>query len=583
MLERCLPTLNRSALSVNEFIGHLQTLVKHCPSLTQYDATVANGFKASPMYSSLLPSQPDAPNNSLHLPSRIALAISGGPDSMALTALAKASLGPNRLVGLLVDHNLEYLGVNENIRQTSEWLNQQNIEHEVIRLDWSGDYLSGMTRGKLNELCRHRRYEVLLQACIKRQCHLMLTGHNLEDDLATMLYRSAHLSGLHGLAGMKPVATFPQPHPRAHQFFLGRPFLTVPKARLLATCQEYGIKLHQDPSNDQMDYRRNAVLHSLVQAVKESDTLTTEGLARMLTNVKAARREQHDQLVAVYGKSAIINRLNGDTALVLNDPRWLAKKHLTCRLVNTIIQHSSSARYPPSQASVNRLYAQLKEAYEQHQRDQRQRMARIPGGMASLTTMDRARRVTSFAQRVLGHCTAVALSRNDAFRRIEQQSKHQSRSMDYGPVILFQRAPPPGVQQQSPRLLATTHKMAPNDWLLWDQRFYLRFDPPESTGPDGRVRKDYTPRTFTISYTTMGDVKDFEDATGPNRSLRARLYRYLGITPSTHLYNIPCIREEATNYICFPTLQCDHPPGNYRWRTMHAGESVLADKFLCLP
>lgn len=218
------------------------------------------------------------------------LAVSGGPDSMALAVLAKEALGADRVHALVVDHGMQKKGVSEDPQVVVSLLKEQGLEScSVLPIRWS----QPPTEAKLMMQAREERYRVLLEACQRESLSLLLTGHNLEDDLVTMFYRIAHLSGLDGIAGMKAATNFPFPAPNSASCFILRPLLSVPKARLVETCRVAGVRWQTDASNDNLNFRRNECLRALIELQRDNEALSTDALSQMLSFFK--RQRQHLQ------------------------------------------------------------------------------------------------------------------------------------------------------------------------------------------------------------------------------------------------------------------------------------------------
>lgn len=186
------------------------------------------------------------------------------------------------------------------------------VKSDVLTLSWkrtaeepSGDGETSnqrqMLKGHMMLLAREERYKAFMEACRRHNAPLLLTGHNLEDDIVTMLYRISRLSGLDGLAGMKLTSTFPFPAPQSDAFFIVRPLLTTPKARLMQTCQDRGIAWLHDTSNDDLNFRRNELLESLVKMQEENPAVSTEALVRSLNSFKKHRRHVHQEGMNVRG------------------------------------------------------------------------------------------------------------------------------------------------------------------------------------------------------------------------------------------------------------------------------------------
>jgi len=169
---------------------------------------------------------------------RIAVAVSGGPDSTALALLARDWVRTQRgsLLALIVDHRLRPGSAEEACRVRAR-LAAAGVPAEV--LTWQGG--STGTAG-LEERAREARYALLRAACRSHGILHLLTGHHLDDQLETVAMREARGSGPVGLAGMP-----------AERFFeevrLLRPLLRFPRARLEATVRRAGLAFEADPLN----------------------------------------------------------------------------------------------------------------------------------------------------------------------------------------------------------------------------------------------------------------------------------------------------------------------------------------------
>lgn len=232
----------------------------------------------------------------LQLSSKIALAVSGGPDSMALAALASELFGKDRLTGLIVDHQLQDFGVTENTALVQERLHKLGIPSSVIKLQYDTTInAKDAVSGKLMSITRDMRYRALLDECKRYNSQLLLTGHNLEDDIVTMFYRISRMSGLDGLGGMKKVSIFPFASESAESCFIMRPFLEIPKARLINTCIDRGVSWTQDESNNDLSFKRNECLQALIDLQKEKENVNLDSLKLMLDSFKKHRVFIHEK------------------------------------------------------------------------------------------------------------------------------------------------------------------------------------------------------------------------------------------------------------------------------------------------
>ncbi|QTL06067.1 tRNA lysidine(34) synthetase TilS [Aquabacter sp. L1I39] len=169
----------------------------------------------------------------------IVLAVSGGPDSTALMLLARAWRyglldGPGFLVAT-VDHGLRPESRAE-ARKVAELCGHLGLRHEI--LTWEGE----KPRARIQEAARIARYRLLSQLARERGATAIALAHTMDDQAETVLLRLARGSGLSGLCAMRPVSN-------SGDLALLRPFLDIPKSRLVAVVETAGIDYVRDPSN----------------------------------------------------------------------------------------------------------------------------------------------------------------------------------------------------------------------------------------------------------------------------------------------------------------------------------------------
>ncbi len=209
----------------------------------------------------------------------LVLAVSGGPDSMALMWLAARwrgtlTKGP-RLVAVTVDHGLRRESARE-ARAVKEIARKLDIPHRTLR--WSGE----KPRAGLPEAARIARYGLLARAAKQAGASLVVTAHTRDDQAETVLMRLLRGSGIAGLAAMAPAT-------RRNELSLARPLLDIPKARLVATLQAAGIPFANDPTNQDPAFTRprlRALMPAL--AAEGGDARTLALLAARLGRANAA-------------------------------------------------------------------------------------------------------------------------------------------------------------------------------------------------------------------------------------------------------------------------------------------------------
>jgi len=209
---------------------------------------------------------------------RVALAVSGGPDSVALMQLAarwrEAKGGNPELTVLTVDHRLRASSRGE-AELVGRMAAALGLPHAV--LTWDNE---GARRAGLQARARAARYDLMAAYCHAHDIPALVTAHTLDDQAETFLMRLKRGSGLDGLAAI------PERGEWAGIVVL-RPLLDVPKARLLATLDAAGIAFVSDPSNLDPRFERARVRGSA--AALAALSLTPEALALAARRLRRAR------------------------------------------------------------------------------------------------------------------------------------------------------------------------------------------------------------------------------------------------------------------------------------------------------
>ncbi|WP_426169909.1 tRNA lysidine(34) synthetase TilS [Sandarakinorhabdus sp. DWP1-3-1] len=180
---------------------------------------------------------------------RLALAVSGGPDSMALLHLAAAEF-PERIAALTVDHGLRPASADE-AAMVSGWCAAHGIPHATLH--WQGP----KPGTGVPAAARDARYALMAGWCAARGYRLLLTAHHADDQAETLLMRLGRGSGGAGLAGIRAVRDLGQ------GVTLVRPLLAVRRAALAAIAATGPVV--DDPSNHDPRYARTAARRLLAE------------------------------------------------------------------------------------------------------------------------------------------------------------------------------------------------------------------------------------------------------------------------------------------------------------------------------
>jgi tRNA(Ile)-lysidine synthase len=209
----------------------------------------------------------------------IVLAVSGGPDSIALMWLAarwRSSLarGP-RLIAVTVDHGLRAEAARE-AREVKRLARSLELPHRTLR--WTG----AKPKTGLPAAARNARYRLLAQAARSHGATHILTAHTRDDQAETLLMRLLRGSGIAGLAAMAREI-------ERDGVVLARPFLNVSKSQLVATLTKAKLGFADDPSNRDLHFTRPR-LRGLMPALaaEGGDSRSLARLASRLARANAA-------------------------------------------------------------------------------------------------------------------------------------------------------------------------------------------------------------------------------------------------------------------------------------------------------
>ena len=182
---------------------------------------------------------------------RLGLAVSGGPDSLALLLLAAAAR-PGLIQVATVDHDLRPESGTE-AEMVGEICKKLGLPHGILTINWKEK-----PETALQEQARNQRYRLLSVWAKERRLAGVMTGHHLDDQVETFLMRLQRGSGIKGLAAMRRLVPMP-----GSNIPLIRPLLGWRRSELEEICAASGIEPARDPSNEDEHFERVRVRRRL--------------------------------------------------------------------------------------------------------------------------------------------------------------------------------------------------------------------------------------------------------------------------------------------------------------------------------
>lgn len=215
----------------------------------------------------------------------LAVAVSGGPDSMALAhaLVAQAAESSAELHILTVDHGLRAEAAKEAADVAAYFGGKDHVTTQVLKRILDEDN----KHKRIQETARKDRYALMADYCAEKGMKYLFLAHHADDQMETVLFRLAKGSGLDGLAGMRDV----QPYGKG--LTLCRPLLSLSKEDLLSYCAAYDIPYIEDKSNEDDKFAR-------VRLRKSQDVLAEEGFTAQRLSVTAQRISRAGQALDFF-------------------------------------------------------------------------------------------------------------------------------------------------------------------------------------------------------------------------------------------------------------------------------------------
>ena len=206
---------------------------------------------------------------------KIGVAISGGPDSLALAYLAKCYLLINKLDSkfFIVEHGLRK---ESSIEAKSVALLLEKFDIDCKILHWKGK----KPDSNIQSIARNARYNLLKKACKKNKIKHLLIGHHIDD-----LYENFFIRLLRG-SGLKGLSSFGEPIVEEDNFYILRPLINFKKSDLIYISKLVFNFFIEDPSNENLFFQRSRIRKLIFNLNKEG--LNKKKLDLTIKNLKIA-------------------------------------------------------------------------------------------------------------------------------------------------------------------------------------------------------------------------------------------------------------------------------------------------------
>ena len=280
-------------------------------------------------------------SSSLKVKANLAVAVSGGPDSLALAYLAKCYSLKNKI-------KIRYYIVNHKLRKEASLEAQivrkilRKIDIQCTILNWNGKKPSK----NIQAIARDKRYSLLANECKKNNIKHLLLGHHLNDVFENFLIRITRGSGLNGLISFDSNAKY-----KDQNLNILRPLINLEKKDLIYISKEVFSFFVKDPSNINQDYKRTRIRNLLYTLEKEG--LDIKKLKLTINNLKDSDKSIKFYVDKNLEKNSIFLKIKN--IYILNNNFFDQSHEIIFRSLTKIIQKLGKKYYPARGKSVNEL------------------------------------------------------------------------------------------------------------------------------------------------------------------------------------------------------------------------------------
>ena len=286
-------------------------------------------------------------STSLKVKENLAVAVSGGPDSLALAYLTKCYSLKNRI-------KVKYYIVNHKLRNESS-LEAENakkilktIDIQCTIINWNGK----KPVKNIQATARDKRYSLLAKECKKNDIKYLLLGHHLNDLFENFLIRIVRGSGLNGLISFSKNTKY-----RDRELNIMRPLLNLEKKDLIYISNKVFGFFIEDPSNINEDYKRTRIRNLLYSLEKEG--LDVRKLKLTINNLKDSDRSIKFYVDRNLKKNVVF--LKRKNIYILNYNFFDQSHEIIFRSLTNLIQKLGNKYYPVRGKSIIELIKRINE------------------------------------------------------------------------------------------------------------------------------------------------------------------------------------------------------------------------------
>ena len=280
----------------------------------------------------------------LNLNQDFIVAVSGGPDSLALSFLAKiyAINKSLKVKYFLVDHKLR-----DNSSVEANFVKKllKKLSIKLIILKWNGK----KPRNNIQSIARTKRYALLNKQSVKLNINNILLGHHRDDLIENFFIRMLRGSGLNGMLSFDKASEF-------KKINLIRPLIKFSKKDLVYVSKKIFDTFVEDPSNKNENFKR-VKIRNLIKTLK-SEGLNVEKFNLTIKNLKSA-----NDSIKFFSENNIIKNsiaFKRKKSIFLNDKFFNQPQEIVFRSLTEIIKIVGGKYYPVRGKKIDKTVELIK-------------------------------------------------------------------------------------------------------------------------------------------------------------------------------------------------------------------------------
>ena len=277
---------------------------------------------------------------------QIAVAVSGGPDSLALAYLAQVLSIKEKIKVkfFIVDHRLRK-NSNKEAKEVKFFLEKFDINCQILL--WDGK----KPKSNIQSIARKNRYELLLSNCRKNNIKHLLIGHHIDDLYENFFIRLLRGSGLKGLTSFGEIV-----EEKNKDVLILRPLINCEKNDLIFITKNIFNFYIKDPSNQNSDFQRTRIRNLIFNLKKDGYDIKKFNLT--IKNLKSSNNTIDFYVNDNIKKnSTYVNKKN---IYFLNNFFFNQPHEIVFRSLSFILKFISSRYYSSRGKSISALITKIK-------------------------------------------------------------------------------------------------------------------------------------------------------------------------------------------------------------------------------